>query len=108
MAVQVKVQYCGDRFATFLLEKPTYESLIAGIEQNCSSMSTLENENIRIRYKDEDDDYVNVTLNDSFAFKEMICTARQVEHKDYKKFFIIAQEVNSPAPRKIRKIGCEA
>ena len=41
MALQVKVDYDGERFATFLLRNVTYETLLQTIQRNCSPLAHL-------------------------------------------------------------------
>ena len=102
MAFQVKVEYGGKRFATFLLENVSYDSLVSSIRKNCSSLAHLDADNIRLRYRDEDGDMVNVCQADLFAFSEMLRTAKEVKDRDYKKIFIQANEIDSPCPRKMK------
>ena len=104
MALQVKVDYGGERFATFLLRNVTYETLLQTIQRNCSPLAHLDEDSIRLRYKDEDGDFVNISPNDPFAFSEMLRTAKQVGDRDYKKIYIKAHEVNSPVPQKMRRL----
>ena len=100
MALQVKVDYSGERFATFLLRNVTYETLLQSIRTNCSALAHLGQESIRLRYKDENGDFVNISPDDPFSFSEMLQTAKQVGNQDYKKIYIKAHEVNSPVPQK--------
>ena len=64
----------------------------------------LGQESIRLRYKDEDGDFVNISPDDPFAFSEMLRMAKQVGDRDYKKIYIKAHEVNSPVPQKMRRL----
>lgn len=95
---QIKVQYGADRFSTFLLQDISYDGLLSSIRKNCSSLSCLEQDMIRLRYKDEDGDLVNIAKGDDFAFTEMLRTAQVVKDRDYKKVFIQANEIDSPLP----------
>ena len=104
MALQVKVDYGGERFATFLLRNVTYKTLLQTIQRNCSPLAHLGQDSIRLRYKDEDGDFVNISPDDSFAFSEMLRTAKEVGERDYKKIYIKAHEVNSPVPQKMRRL----
>ena len=67
MAFQVKVEYGGKRFATFLLENVSYDGLVSSIRKNCSSLAHLDADKIRLRYRDEDGDMVNVCEADLFC-----------------------------------------
>ena len=60
MAFQVKVEYGGKRFATFLLENVSYDGLVSSRRKNCSSLAHLDKGKIRLRYRDKDGDMVNV------------------------------------------------
>ena len=102
MAFQVKVEYGGKRFATFLLENVSYDGLVSSIRKNCSSLAHLDEDKIRLRYRDEDGDMVNVCQADLFAFSEMLRTSKEV--KNYKKIFIQANEIDSPCPRKMKRV----
>ena len=78
MAFQGKVEYGGKRFATFLLENVLYDGLVSSIRKNCSSLAHLDADKIRLRYRDEDGDMVNVCQADLYAFSEMLCTVKVV------------------------------
>ena len=104
MAFQVKVEYGGKRFATFLLENVSYDGLVSSIRKNCSSLAHLDADKIKLRYRDEDGDMVNVCEADLFAFSEMLRTAKEVKDRDYKKIFIQANEIDSPCPRKMKRV----
>ena len=47
---------------------------------------------------------VNVCQQDLFAFSEMLRTAKEVKDRDYKKIFIQANEIDSPCPRKMKRV----
>ena len=70
VAFQVKVEYEGERFASFLLENVSYDAdgLVSSIRKNCSSLVQLDADKIRLRYREEDGDMVNVCQADLFAF----------------------------------------
>ena len=85
----------------------TYNFIALGsIRKNCSSLAHLDADKIRLRYRDEDGDImVNVCQADLFAFSEMLRTAKEVKDRDYKKIFIQANEIDSPCPRKMKRVG---
>jgi len=85
LALQVKVDYGGERFVTFLLRNVTYETLLQTIQRNCSPLAHFGQDSIGLRYKDEDGDFVNISPDDPLAFSEMLRTAKQVGDRDYKK-----------------------
>ena len=68
MALQVKVDYVGERFATFLLRNVTYETLLQTIQRNSSPLAHLGQDSIRLRYKGEDGDFVNISPDDPLLF----------------------------------------
>ena len=104
MVLQVKVDYGGERFATFLLRNVTYKTLLQTIQRNCSPLAHLAQNSIRLRYKDKDGDFVSISPDDPFAFSEMLQTAKQVGDRDYKKIYIKTHEGNSPVPQKMRRL----
>ena len=89
MAFQVKVEYGGKRFATFPLENVSYDGLVSSIRKNCSSLANLDADKIRLRYRDEDGDTVNVVnvcQAHLFAFSEILRTAIEVKTATTKKY----------------------
>ena len=104
MAFQVKVEYGGKRFATFLLENVSYNGLVSSIRENCSSLAHLDADKITLRYRDEDGNMVNVCEADLFASSEMLRTAKEEKDRDYKKIFIQGNEIDSPWPHKMKRV----
>ena len=47
---------------------------------------------------------VNVCQADLFAFSEMLRTSKEVKDRVYKKIFIQANEIDSPCPRKRKRV----
>ena len=72
MALQDKVDYGGERFTTFLLRNVRYETPLQTIQRSCSSLAHLGQDSIRLCYKDEDGDFLNISPDDPFAFSEML------------------------------------
>ena len=103
-AYHVKVKYGEERFCTFLIKDITFANHVQEIKRNCSPLEHLPASNIRVRYRDEDDDMINL-LDDSigFSFGEMLRSAKEVKERDYKKIFPQASEIDSPLPRKMRR-----
>jgi len=98
VGISVKVEYGLNRFTTFLLEDASsisFDTLIFHVKTNCTLLSHLHSSNIRLRYRDEDGDMVNLTDN-KFAFSEMLRTAKVVKDRDFKKIFIQASEIETP------------
>ena len=73
------------KYLSILLRNVTYKTLLQTLQRNCSPLGHLGQESIRLHYKDEDGDFVNISSDDSFAFSEMLRTAKQVGDRDYKK-----------------------
>ena len=59
-AYQVKVKYGEERFCTFLIKDITFAKLMQEIKRNCSPLAHLRASNIRVRYRDEDGDMINL------------------------------------------------
>jgi len=105
---QVKVKYGEERFSTFLIKAISFAKLMQAIKQNCSPLAHLPASNIRVRYRDEDGDMINLSEDpDDFAFGEMLRSAKEVKDRDYGKIFLQASEVDSPLPRKLRRMDVE-
>ena len=66
------------KICDILLRNVTYKTLLQTLQRNCSPLRHLGQESIRHHYKDEDGDFVNISPDDSFAFSEMLRTAKQV------------------------------
>ena len=79
------------------------------IKQNCSPLAHLPASNIRVRYRDEDGDMINLSEDpDGFAFGEMLRSAKEVKEREYRKNFLQTSEIDSPIPRKSPQIGCRS
>ena len=66
-AFQVKLEYGKKRFETFLTENVSYDVLASSIKKYCSSLAQIDADKIRLRYRDEDYDMVNVCQADFFC-----------------------------------------
>ena len=87
-AYQVKVKYGEERFCTFLIKDITFAKLMQEIKRNCSPLANLPASNIRVPYRDEDGDMINLwDDSSSFSFEEMLRSAKEVKERDYKKYF---------------------
>ena len=98
MSILIKVRYSDCKFASFFMERDeiSFVSLVKKIKENCISLSHLEATSMRIKYKDEDDDLVNLR-HDSAAVKEMPRCSRDVQGQEFRKVFLYAAELDSPA-----------
>ena len=107
-AYQVKVKYGEERFRTLLIKDISFGKRMEAIKQNCSPLAHLPASNIRVRYRDKDSDMINLSEDpDDFAFGEMLRSAKEVKDRDYRKIFLQASEVDSPLPRKLRRMDVE-
>ena len=86
------------------IETQSSASLESLIVKYCSSLGHLAEDKIRLRYCDEDGDMVNVCQADVFALSQMLCAAKKVKDRDYKKIFISATEIDSPCPHRMRRL----
>ena len=103
-AYQVKVKYGEERFWTFLIKDITFAKLVQEIKRNCSPLAHLPASNIRVRYRDEDGDMINLWDDSSgFSFGEKLRSAKEVKELDYKKIFLQASKIDSPLTSKMRR-----
>ena len=94
-AYQVKVKYGEERFCTFLIKDITFAKLMQEIKRNCSPLAHLPASNIRVRYRDEDSDMINLWDDSSgFSFGEMLRSDKEVKERDYKKRYISTSKWN--------------
>jgi len=91
-----------------LIKDILFDKLLQEIKQNCSPLAHLPASSIRVWYRDVDGDIIN-PLEDpsSFAFGEMLRSAKEVKDREYKKIFLQASEIDSPLPRKMRRTELE-
>ncbi|XP_044178234.1 uncharacterized protein LOC122960230 [Acropora millepora] len=105
---QVKVKKGVERFCTFLIKDISFTKLMQAIKPICSPLAHLPASNIRVRYREEDGDMINLSEDpDDFAFGEMLRSAKEVKDRDYRKIFLQASEVDSPLLRKVRRMFAE-
>ena len=105
---QVKVKYGEKRFSTFLIKDISFAKRMHSIKQNCSPLAHLPASNVHVRYRDDDGDMINRSeAPDDFAFGEMLRSAKEVKDRDYGKIFLQESEVDSPLPRKVRRMDVE-
>ena len=88
MKFQVKVEYGQEKFVKFYIEtdvedgmvqKYSFSSLVVDIRRTCGSLRHHTSSTLRIRYKDEDGDYVNLNKDDTDNFQEMFVCASLVD-----------------------------
>ena len=99
----MKVKYGDERFCTFLIKDITFVKLMQEIKRNCSPLGHFPASNIRVCYRDEDGDMINLWDDSSgFSFGEMR-SAKEVKELDDKKIFLQASEIDSLLPHKMRR-----
>ena len=84
----MKVKYGEERFCTFLIKDITFAKLMQEIKSNCSPLAHLPASNIRVRYRDDDGDMINLWDDSSgFSFGEMLRSTKEVKERVIKKYF---------------------
>ena len=105
MKFQVKVEYGQDKFVKFYIEADVFDgivrrysfsSLVEDIRRTCGSLRHHTSNTLRIRYRDEDGDYVNLNENDTDNFHEMFVRASSVHEGLYRKILLRVSELDSP------------
>ena len=66
------------------------------IRRTCGSLRHHTSSTLRIRYKDEDGDYVNLNEDDTDNFQEMFVRASSVDEGLYRKILLRVSELDSP------------
>ena len=100
MKFQVKVEYGKDKFVKFYVEADvvdgivlnySFSSLVEDIRRTCGSLRHHTSSTLRVRYKDEDGDFVNLD-----NFQEMFVLASSVDEGLYRKIILRVSELDSP------------
>ena len=100
----MKVEYARDHFVKLFIEPNivegnirnfSFKTLVEEIKSHCGSLSHLSVTTIRIRFRDEDGDFVNLDPKDSENFKEMLQHAASLEDRMYKKIYLRVSELDS-------------
>lgn len=86
MNFQVKVEYGREKFVKFYVEadvvdgkvlRYSFSSLVEDIRRTCGSLRHHTSSTLRIRYKDEDGDFVNLNEDDTDNFQEIdVCSCQ--------------------------------
>ena len=105
MKFQVKVEYGKDKFVKFYVEADvvdgivlnySFSSLVEDIRRTCGSLRHHTSSTLRVRYKDEDGDFVNLNEEDTDNFQEMFVRASSVDEGLYRKIILRVSELDSP------------
>ncbi len=66
------------------------------IKQNVRCLQVTTANTIRIRFRDEDGDYVNLPYGNRDMFIEMFKTGKLLNNRDYTKIYLKVSELDSP------------
>ena len=92
MKFQVKVEYGREKFVKFYVEadvvdgkvlRYSFSSLVEDIRRTCGSLRHHTFSTLRIRYKDEDGDFVNLNEDDIDNFQHMFVRASSVDETEH-------------------------
>ena len=107
MRFQLKVEYGPGKFVKFWknisLKTYHFRDLVADVIKNCPTLAHLTPSTIRIRYADEDGDYINLREGDTQNFDEMLSHSQHFEERDYKKIILRVNELDSPLCQQEKK-----
>ena len=90
--IQVKVEYGYEKWLNFFVNirrifngDYKFFDVVDDIIQRCSALSHLNACNIRIRYQDDENSYINSNYGDDEAFQDMWTNACVVADREYKR-----------------------
>ena len=100
---QFKIEYSSGKFVNIFREIEgmntyVFGNLVTDIKKNCPGFAHLTPQTIRIRFQDEDEDYINLTEEDSRNFEEMLQHSKFVEERNVRKIQLHISELDSPLP----------
>ena len=100
MRLEIKIEYKPGKFVKLFreVEKETYrfQNLTSDIKTNCSGFADLTAQTIRMRFEDEDGDFINSTEDDNRNFNEMLLQAKFIEERNVRKILLKVSELDSP------------
>ena len=103
MRLEIKIEYNPGKFVKLFreVEKESYrfQNLILDIKSNCPGFTDLTAQTIRVRFQDEDGDFINLTENDERNFEEMLLQAKFVELMNQNVSIYNHVRLNSPPIR---------
>ncbi len=96
-----KVEYGENRFCTFFVNLTDFSDysfvkLTNDIKQNVRCLQVTTPNTIRIRFRDEDGDYVNLPYGNRDMFIEMFKTGKLLNNRYYTKIYLKVSELDSP------------
>ena len=78
-------------------------NLITEVVGRCSTLSHLDKGTIRLRYRDDEGSYINLSIYDAMPIDDMWKSAVQGPGKDFKRISLKAEEMSSPGFPTARK-----
>ena len=83
---QFKVEYSPGKFVKMFrtIDTSTYSfhDLVDDIKKHCPGFTNLTAQTIRIRFRDDESDYINLTEKDDLNFEEMLQQATFAEERN--------------------------
>lgn len=99
---EFKIEYSPGKFVKIhkhiATNTYTFYNLVDDVKKKCPGFAHLSPQTIRIRFLDEDGDYINLTEEDSANFEEMLQQAKFIEERSVKKVQLRISEMDSPLP----------
>lgn len=106
---QVKVEYSGSsrheeqKWISFMIPlsdissgQYSFCSLVNDITRKCSSLSFLDTHSIRLRYLDDEDNWINLNFDDERGFADLWQSARNIPEREFKRIKLRAGVLGSP------------
>ena len=78
-----------------MIKEISIDKLFDEIKRNFSQLTHLLNSKIRVRYRNDDGDMVNL-IPDEFYFSKILRSASDIKDREYKKIHLHANEIDSP------------
>lgn len=96
-----KVEYAENRFCSFFLHLVdltdySFVKLTNDIKQHVRALQIITPNTVRIRFRDEGGDYVNLPYGDKDMFLEMFKSGKLVHDRHYVKIHLKVSELDSP------------
>ena len=73
-----------------------FQSLVQDIKSRCISLNFLNEHNMRLRYLDDEDNWINLNNDDEPGFQEFWQSARTVPEREFKRMKVKAGVLGSP------------
>ena len=101
---QFKVEYSPGKFIKMfrIIDTSTYSfyDLVDDIKKHCPGFTSITAETIRIRFRDDEGDYINLTEEDKLNFEEMLQQATFLEERNMRRIQLRISELDSPCALK--------